>query len=297
VASDASSTGSEQLTCGSTAFCAAGEDAPAPDLERRFGGVSRLYGAAGYEKLRRARVAVAGLGGVGSWAAEALARSGVGSITLIDLDHIAESNANRQIHALGDEFGKAKVLAMAERIALINPSARTLCVEEFVTPDNVQALLRDVDVVIDCIDQVSAKAALIAHARGLGIAAVTCGAAGGRVDPTRIRCDDLARALGDPLLSKVRYRLRRDYRFPRAPAGGSRGGSAARPPRFGVPAVFSDERPRPAQGAADPAATCAPAERIAGAPLACAGYGSTVVVTAPLGFAAAARALDWILTA
>ncbi|HEX7156607.1 MAG TPA: tRNA threonylcarbamoyladenosine dehydratase [Burkholderiaceae bacterium] len=267
------------------------------DLARRFGGISRLYGAAGYEKLRRARIAVAGLGGVGSWAAEALARSGVGSITLIDLDHVAESNANRQIHALGDEFGKAKVLAMAERIALINPWARTLCVEEFVTPDNVQALIRDVDVVIDCIDQVSAKAALIAHARRLGMGVVTCGAAGGRIDPTRIRCDDLARALGDPLLSKVRYRLRRDYQFPRAAAGRSGGGAGARLPRFGVPAVFSDEPVRTALVEAGPADSGEAPERTAGAPLACAGYGSTVVLTAPLGFAAAARALDWILAA
>lgn len=256
------------------------------DLERRFAGVGRLVGAAGFERIRAARVAVVGIGGVGSWAAEALARSGVGHIALIDLDHLAESNANRQIHALDPHFGKSKVTAMAERIACINPRAEVRPVEEFVDEDNVARLLAGCGVVIDCIDQVSAKAALIAHARASGLAVVTCGAAGGRSDPTRIRCDDLARALGDPLLAKVRYRLRRRYGFPRE--------RADRRPRFGVDAVFSDEpvrRPGPSTGAAD-AATQQVDFRSG---LACAGYGSIVVVTAPVGFAAAARALQHVV--
>ena len=245
------------------------------DLQRRFGGVARLYGGAAYERFTRAHGVVIGIGGVGSWAAEALARSGVGALTLIDLDHIAESNTNRQIHALGDEYGKAKVLAMASRIAAINPACRVTTIEEFITPDNAPTALPAADVVIDCIDQVAAKAALIAHCRAQRIAIVTCGGAGGRVDPTRIRSDDLARAHGDPLLSKVRYRLRRRHGFPRE---GTR-----RAPKFGVVAVYSDEPIRV------PAQDCDPAAR-----LACAGYGSSVAVTAPLGFAAAAAALQWL---
>ena len=263
----------------------------AADVERRFGGVTRLLGAPAHARLRAARIAVVGVGGVGSWAAEALARSGVERITLIDLDHVAESNANRQIQALGDEFGKAKVLAMAERIAAINPRAQVTCIEEFVTEDNVSALIRDLDLVLDCIDQVSAKAALIAHARASGLAAVTCGAGGGRTDPTRIRCADLARALGDPLLAKVRYRLRRHYGFPQE--------SSNRRPRFGVDAVYSDEpvrRPLAGAGAAAESCLSVPTATEEGgglsAGLACAGYGSSVVVTAPLGFAAAARAVE-----
>jgi tRNA A37 threonylcarbamoyladenosine dehydratase len=243
----------------------------APDLERRFAGVARLYGEAGYRRLRAARVAVVGIGGVGSWAAEALARSGVGAISLIDLDHIAESNTNRQIHALGDAYGRAKVLAMAERIASIDPSCAVVPVEEFADPENAARLAAGHDLVLDCIDQVSAKAALIAACRALGIIVVTCGAAGGRVDPTRLRQDDLVRASGDPLLAKVRYRLRRRYGFPRE--------DGRRVRKFGVAAIYSDEPIRTPQ-------ECSPQAR-----LACAGYGSTVAVTGAMGFAAAAAAL------
>jgi tRNA A37 threonylcarbamoyladenosine dehydratase len=254
--------------------CAVPEEA---DLERRFGGVTRLLGAPAHAQLRAARIAVVGVGGVGSWAAEALARSGVERITLIDLDHVAESNANRQIQALGGEFGKAKVVSMAQRIEAINPRARVTCIEEFVTEDNVSELIRDLDLVLDCIDQVSAKAALIVHARATGLRIVTCGAAGGRTDPTRIRCADLARALGDPLLAKVRYRLRRHHGFARE--------SSNRRPSFGVDAVYSDEPVRRPDGG------------VGQAGLACAGYGSSVVVTAPFGFAAAARAVERIIRA
>jgi tRNA A37 threonylcarbamoyladenosine dehydratase len=253
------------------AAAVAGTDA---DLERRFAGVARLYGEAGQARLCAARVAVVGVGGVGSWAAEALARSGVGTISLIDLDHIAESNTNRQIHALGDAYGRAKVQAMAERIGAINPACRVQPVEAFVDADNAAALAAGHDLVLDCIDQVSAKAALIAACRMQSIAAVTCGAAGGRIDPTRLRQDDLARAQGDPLLAKVRYRLRRDHGFPRESGGRVR--------KFGVAAVFSDEPIRTPQD-------CSPQAR-----LACAGYGSTVAVTGAMGFAAAAWAMQYL---
>ena len=248
------------------------------DATRRFSGVARLYGEAAAERFRTAHVVVVGIGGVGSWAAEALARSAVGRLTLVDLDHVAESNTNRQIHALGDAYGKAKVDAMAERLVAINPRCRIRPVDEFATVDNAESLVLGADVVLDCIDQVVAKAALIAAARAAGVNIVTCGAAGGRVDPTRIRCEDLARLTGDPLLAKVRHKLRRDHGFPRD--------DGKRSARFGVTGVYSDE---PLQR---PAPVCdAQGRPVPGAALACAGYGSSVVVTAAMGFVAAGQAL------
>jgi tRNA A37 threonylcarbamoyladenosine dehydratase len=266
------------------------------DLARHFAGVARLYGDAGAQRLAAAHVAVIGVGGVGSWAAEALARSGVGTITLVDLDHIAESNTNRQIHALGDNFGRAKVEAMAERIHAINPAARVNAIDAFVTAENVGTLLAGgFDAVLDCIDEVRAKAALVAACRDQRIALVTCGAAGGRLDPTRIRTDDLAHAEGDPLLAKLRHRLRRDYGYPAKSTDG-------RSAKFGVVAVFSDEPVR------KPAAACMPTDAVAtdtglaqgvSAPqgLSCSGYGSSVTVTAPMGFVAAAVAMRAIARA
>jgi len=255
-------------------------DGATADLERRFGAVARLYGAANLARFARARVAVVGLGGVGTWAAEALARSGVGRLTLVDLDHVTESNTNRQIHALDDEFGKAKVLAMARRVEAIHPLAQVRAVEEFVAADNVHVLLTDVELIVDCIDQASAKAAIAAFARDRGIDLVTCGGAGGRKDPARIRCDDLARTQGDALLASVRHRLRHDYGF----AGR---GTGKRAPCFGIAAVFSDEPVSPPE-------LCQPGEAPPGSPLACGGYGSAVTVTATMGMAAAACALDRI---
>jgi tRNA A37 threonylcarbamoyladenosine dehydratase len=251
--------------------------ATAPDLERRFGGIARLYGADGLARLRAARVLVVGIGGVGSWAAEALARSAVGRLKLVDLDHIAESNTNRQIHALDGEYGKSKVLAMAERIGAINPECNVAAVDEFADESNADALVAGVDFVIDCSDQVRAKTALIVAARRAKVAIISCGAAGGRIDPTRIRCADLALVNGDPLLAKVRYRLRRRHGFPRAGDGRTR--------RFGVLAVFSDER------------SAAPESGSPGAGLACAGYGSSVAVTATMGFVAAGHAMTLLARA
>lgn len=251
------------------------------DLERRFGGVARLYGDAAATRLRAAHAVVIGLGGVGSWAAEALARCGLGRLTLIDLDHVALSNTNRQIQALGDEYGKAKVTVMAERIRAIHPAVRVDTVEEFIDAGNVAALLPAADVVLDCIDQVVAKAALVVHCRAQRLPLVCCGAGGGRLDPTRLRRGDLARIEGDPLLAKLRHRLRREHGYPRIDARG-------RVPAFGVTAVYSDEpvrRPSVCEG-----------DAFAGG-LACAGYGSNVMVTASLGMAAAAVAVDLLLAA
>jgi len=246
------------------------------DLSRRFGGVARLYGDEGAARIKAAHVCVIGIGGVGSWAAEALARSQIGKLTLIDLDMVAESNTNRQIHALGNEYGKAKVDAMAERIRNINPACQLTCVEDFVTLDNVESLLgKDFNVVVDAIDQTRVKAAMIAHCKARDIPIVTAGAAGGQLDPTQIQRDDLARTTQDPLLSKVRGILRKEYGFPKAPK------------KFGVQAIYSTEPLR------YPAQACEGLER-PGAALACAGFGSSICVTAPMGFAAAAAALQFI---
>jgi len=255
----------------------ADQDAIQGEIQRRFGGVARLYGTAALARFGAARVGIVGLGGVGTWAAEALARSGVAHLRLIDLDHIAPSNANRQVHALEPDFGKAKVIAMAERIALIHPAAQVHAIEEFVTRENAAELLAGLDLVIDCIDQVPAKAALIAYCTSVHIGVITCGGAGGRQDPGRVRRADLARTSGDPLLAALRHRLRHEYGF--AAAQGSKP-----PASFGVEAIFTDEV------LAWPAVEVPHAGPV-GSPLACGGYGSAVTVTATMGLAAAAAGL------
>lgn len=247
------------------------------DINRRFGGVGRLYGAEAVERFRQAHVCVIGIGGVGSWAAEALARSAIGRITLIDLDHVAESNANRQIHALGDEFGKAKVAAMAERIRAINPSCEVVGIEEFVDLDNLDAMLgAGYDYIVDAIDQTRIKAAIIAWCRSHAVDLVTTGSAGGQVDPARIKVADLARTIQDPLASRVRALLRKNYNFPRDLKK-----------KFGVECVFSDE---PLTYPAGNLACDVDEGGITG--LNCAGFGSSVCVTACFGMVAASRVLN-----
>jgi len=248
------------------------------DHARRFGGTARLYGEQAASKLREAHVCVVGIGGVGSWSAEGLARSAIGRITLIDLDMVAESNTNRQIHALGDIYGKAKVDAMAERILQINPDCRVNCVEEFITPDNVEQMLdQPFDALIDAIDQVRAKAAMIAHCRRHKIPVIVAGAAGGQVDPTQVKVADLAQTIQDPLLAKVRSTLRRDYGFPRDTKK-----------KFNVTAVYSTEALR-----YPTAETSCDSER-GPAGLNCAGFGSSVCVTSVFGMTAAAHAIKLI---
>lgn len=241
------------------------------DRARRFGGIARLYGSRVLTALAGARACVVGVGGVGSWAAEALARSGVGRLRLIDLDHVAESNINRQIHALEPTLGQAKVLAMRERIAAIDPNTRVETVEDFLTADNAAALIDGCDVVIDAIDNVRAKTALVLACRDAGVALIVCGGAGGKADPTRIRVDDLTRTEQDPLLAKLRKRLRAEHGFPRDPRR-----------RFGISAVYSDE---PLE-LPDTVCEAGPMG------LACAGYGSSMVVTASFGLFAASQALE-----
>ncbi len=238
--------------------------------ERRFGGIARLYGEAASQAFTRAHVAVVGVGGVGSWAVEALARSGIGELTLIDLDHVAESNINRQLQALEETLGMAKVGALAKRIAGINPACRVHCIEEMVEFDNLERLFDErFDYVIDCIDGYRQKAALIAHCRRRRIPLVTVGGAGGRIDPGRITTSDLSRSRDDPLLAKVRRLLRRDYGFPLNPKR-----------RFEVPAAWSSEPP-----------SIPPRDHCAASGLNCGGFGSAMPVTASFGLHAAAHVL------
>ncbi|WP_250518307.1 MULTISPECIES: tRNA threonylcarbamoyladenosine dehydratase [unclassified Caballeronia] len=256
------------------------------DRDRRFGGIARLYGAPALAAFERAHVAVIGIGGVGSWVAEALARSAVGRLTLIDLDNVAESNTNRQIHALDGNYGKAKVTAMAERIKLIDPACDVRQIEDFVEPGNFDETLGGgFDYVIDAIDSVRTKTALIAWCVARKQALITVGGAGGQLDPTRIRIDDLALTIQDPLLSKVRGQLRKLHGFPRGPKA-----------RFKVSAVYSDEPliypEAPACDISESAEHFETGANYAGpVGLNCAGFGSSVCVTASFGFAAAAHVL------
>ncbi|MGE4241067.1 tRNA threonylcarbamoyladenosine dehydratase [Ramlibacter sp.] len=231
----------------------------------------------GAAAIRASHVAVVGIGGVGSWAAEALARSGVGALTLIDLDHIAESNINRQIHALASTVGQAKVQAMRERIAQIHPACRVTTVEDFVEPENWPALLpAGVDAVIDACDAVKAKVAMAEWALRTRAMFIACGAAGGKRLAHRVDIDDLALTTHDPLLAQLRYRLRK---FHGAPKEGK---------RIGLACVFSREAVAP------PDASCA----IEGdGSLNCHGYGSVVSVTATFGQCAAGWVMDRIASA
>lgn len=243
------------------------------DLQRRFGGLERLYGRDGAARIRGAHVAVIGVGGVGSWAAEALARSGVGSLTLIDLDNVAESNVNRQIHALTDTLGKAKVEAMRERIAQINPACVVHCIEDFVEPENwPQILPAGVDAVIDACDQVKAKLAMAQWARRNKRMLITVGAAGGKRLAHKVEVDDLSQVTHDPLLAQLRYRLRKEFNAPRDVK------------KMGVVTVFSRET------VMQPDASC----QMSGADgtLNCSGYGSVVSVTATFGMCAVGLVLD-----
>ena len=256
------------------------QDSRAADPGRRFGGTRRLYGERALEKFREAHVCVIGIGGVGSWATEALARTSVGRLTLIDLDHVAESNINRQLHALTGTLGMAKVQVMAARIRQINPDCHVTAIEDFLTLDNLATLLHpDYDHVIDCIDGFRIKAALIAHCRRRRIRMLTVGGAGGQTDPTRVRVADLSRTEHDALFSKTRKLLRQDYGFPK---------NLKR--RFDIPCVYSDEQPL--FPAAD-GGVCHDKPHGTGiGRLNCAGgLGSSMAVTATFGLVAAAHAL------
>ncbi len=261
---------------------AATPDISPADLDRRFGGLARLYGNDGATKIRAAHVMVVGLGGVGSWAAEAMARSGVARLTLIDLDHIAESNINRQVHALDTTLGQAKVEAMRERIAHINPDCDVRCVEEFVDADNWPSIASldghaDESVsIIDACDQVRAKTAMATwalqqNAKGSSLTKInflSVGAAGGKRHAHKVDVADLALVTHDPLLAQLRYRLRKEQ-------------GVARKGKIGITCVFSRE------AVMQPASDGAQGD----GSLNCHGYGSVVSVTATFGICAA----GWLL--
>lgn len=234
-----------------------------------------MHGEGARIVLHKARVAVVGVGGVGSWGVEALARSGVGHITLIDMDHVALSNINRQIQALDSSLGKAKVLALKERIQDINPDCVVDAIDDFLSPENVRTLIPPgrFDAVIDACDEAKAKAVLIAHARRNKVPLVVCGAAGGKSNPLHLRKDDLGRTAHDALLLRVKQLLKRDHGvLPRSNG------------RFGIHCLFVNEPTKKS-------AACTTGD------LSCSGYGSAVTVTASMGFAAAAHCLEKILAA
>ncbi len=244
------------------------------DFERRFGGIARLYGEHVLQRFQTANICVIGIGGVGSWAAEALARSAVGNLTLIDMDHVAESNMNRQLPALDTNLGKAKIQVMAERIEQINPVCKVRQIDDFLTLDNLyEYITSDLHLVLDCMDSYRVKAGLIHHCRELEIQLIVMGGAGGQTDPARIQCSDLSRTEHDPLLAKTRRLLRQEYGFPR---------DLRR--KFNVPAVWSPEPVKPA-------GMCAGQKDSS---LNCAGFGSSMPVTATFGMIGAAEALRQI---
>jgi tRNA A37 threonylcarbamoyladenosine dehydratase len=254
------------------------------DYDRRFGGIARLYGDLALARYRTAHVCVIGVGGVGSWIVEALARSAIGRLTLIDLDNVAESNINRQLQALTDTVGMAKVTALRQRIAQINPYCQVTEIEDFVTPDNLDEMIgaHDYDYVIDAMDNTRAKTALVHYCRTRKIPLILIGSAGGQTDPTKIEVRDLARTEQEPLLKKVRRRLRTEYHYP--PNGKN---------KLGVDAVFSMEPLKfPEVDDAcevDLDAVQAPKQGLTG--INCAGFGSAMVVTATFGMIAAGHVL------
>jgi tRNA threonylcarbamoyladenosine dehydratase len=249
------------------------------DHARRFGGLDRLYGSEGAAHIRASHVMVVGIGGVGSWAVEALARSGVGCITMVDMDHVSESNINRQVHATQTTLGQSKIVAMQERIALINPACKVTCIDDFVTPENWQSIVpAEVDAIIDACDQVHAKVAMAAwvmHHKGSKSTKplfITVGAAGGKRLAHLVDIDDLSKTTHDPLLAQLRYRLRKEH------------GAAREGKKIGVNCVFSKEavlQPDRAMQADRGDNT-----------LNCSGYGSVVSVTATFGQCAAGWVLD-----
>ena len=254
----------------------------AADYDTRFGGVARLYGRQPAARIRAMRVCVIGMGGVGSWAVEALARTGVEALTLIDYDAICLTNINRQVHALDGSVGQKKIAAMAQRVQQINPECRCTLVDDFISDRNLFDYLppdQPFDYVIDAIDSIKFKAALIYHCKRNKIPVITTGAAGGLTDPARIMVKDLSRTFNDPLAARVRAKLRDEYGYTR---------NAKR--YFGVECVFSSQHQ--VYPKADGSVGCEK-PGIHGVHLDCSmGYGSASFVTATMGFVAVARVIE-----
>ncbi|OOF39687.1 tRNA cyclic N6-threonylcarbamoyladenosine(37) synthase TcdA [Rodentibacter rarus] len=247
------------------------------NYEQRFGGIGRLYTPEGLERLRQAHICVIGIGGVGSWVVEALARSGIGQLTLIDMDDICVTNINRQLPALSGNIGKLKTDVMAERVTLINSECTVHIIDDFISPDNqADYLNRGYDYVIDAIDHVKTKAAMIAYCKRNKINIITVGGAGGQTDPTQIQIADLSKTIQDPLLAKVRSVLRKDFNFTQKPQR-----------KFGIDAVFSTQPlifPKMGENCEISATmNCAN------------GFGAATMITATFGFFAVSRVIDKLL--
>lgn len=249
--------------------------------QKRFQGLERVYGKLAKEKFSNAHICVIGLGGVGSWAVEALARSAIGRLTLIDLDNVALSNINRQIHALDETIGIPKVQVMQQRIHLINPDCDVTVIEDFISIENIENLLKTkFDFVIDCIDDFRVKAALTAHCKRYKIKLILTGGAGGQTNPKHIKIADLSRSENDPLLAKVRRLLRQDYRFPK---------NLKR--RFDIPCIYSDEQLRYPTPDGETTFEKNLSDSTTG--LNCSqGFGSAIAVTASFGLYAASHVLN-----
>lgn len=246
--------------------------------QRRFGGIARLYGEAALHRFSQAHVCIVGVGGVGSWVVEALARSGIGALTLIDLDNVTESNINRQLPALISLIGKPKVEALAERIADINPDCQVTCIEDFVDQDNLATLFQHrFDFVIDAIDQIGIKTQMAAHFVATEQPFVVSGSAGGQKNAALIQCADLSRVTHDRLLANMRYSLRKKYHFSRDPKN-----------KMHIPCVYSTENATPPQ-----AGECVQ-NQSAPHGLSCAGYGASMIVTASFGLRCAQTCLDYL---
>lgn len=247
------------------------------NYEQRFGGIARLYGNAGLSRLRQAHICVIGIGGVGSWGVEALARSGIGKITMIDMDDICVTNINRQLPALSGNIGKLKTEVMAERVKLINPECDVRIIDDFLSVENLaEYLVSDYDYVIDAIDNVRVKAALINFCKRRKIKVITIGGAGGQTDPSQIQIADISKTVQDPLMAKVRSALRKDYGFSQDPKR-----------KFGVDSVFSTQQlifPK-VEGSCETSATMNCAN----------GFGAATMITATFGFFAVSRVIDKLL--
>lgn len=255
------------------------------DTFQRFAGLDRLYGAGSVARLATKHVCVVGIGGVGSWVAEALARSAVGRITLIDADEVCINNTNRQLHALDGQYGRTKVAVMRERLTAINPAIRIDALEEFLTPSNLASLLdRGYDLVIDCCDAFRVKVEMIVWCRRRKLPLFVCGSAGGRIDPTLIRVRDLSKTEHDAMLALIRKKLREEFKFPRGPKR-----------YFSVPAVYSLENVRYPQADGSVCGT-RPVGEEGSLKLDCgAGLGAATHVTASFAFAAVGAALKKLL--
>ncbi|MBW0454570.1 MAG: ThiF family adenylyltransferase [Candidatus Kinetoplastibacterium crithidii] len=252
------------------------------NLTRRFNSIVRLYNKNFFDFLRKSHVAVIGVGGVGSWVVEALARTGIGNITMVDLDNISESNINRQIHALSSTIGKTKIFTMAERISEINPSCNIVCKEEFVASDNIDSILSDeYSVIVDCIDQVAAKLAIVYFSMNKVCPLLVCGAAGGKTNPFSLKYGDISLAKYDSLLSSLRYKIRKDIKFLNI----MKNSNNRSPRRIGLNALWFEQHTVYPDN-------CSKTDFQHG--LACSGYGSIVTSTASMGFAAASIAINII---